>query len=472
MKNPFFKRLDKGKKDEKEKLDSNEIARQIAIETVKDTERFFQKVSLMFKNIWRFLTNPSLILNIFKVNKLDRLYENFLRNEHLIKLLSLVVAIIFAISVRYAPNVSERYSVDINGYPLISYYDKERMVIEGLPDTVDITLVGDKSQVDIAKTKGSFEIYADLSDLPPGTHKVNLAYSKLGNKLDVKIDPSTIVVTIMALTEVDKNVQADFVNLDKIDEMYVLSEPQLALDKVKIKGPESVVNQIASVKAIIDVSDLSKLSNYEAPVFAYDKLGNKLDVEIKPDKLSANIQVTTPNKVVPIETIVTGNAPEGYSVSGLTLTPSEVKLYGEDSQLQSIDKLQIQVDLYQLDENNELIVKLDKPENIHKMDTDTVKVKVTFEQTQLKVFEDVSVDFKNLDASYRIKPKNLEDVKLNITLNGSTSKLNSISENDIKVYIELEGYRVGEHEVPIIIESPTGVLVESDKSKVNVIITE
>lgn len=131
MKNPFFKRLDKGKKDEKEKLDSNEIARQIAIETVKDTERFFQKVSLMFKNIWRFLTNPSLILNIFKVNKLDRLYENFLRNEHLIKLLSLVVAIIFAISVRYAPNVSERYSVDINGYPLISYYDKERMVIEG-----------------------------------------------------------------------------------------------------------------------------------------------------------------------------------------------------------------------------------------------------------------------------------------------------------------------------------------------------
>ena len=92
---------------------------------------------------------------------------------------------------------------DINSYPLVSYYDKERMVIEGLPDTVDVTLIGDKSQVDIAKTKGSFEIYADLTDLPPGTHKVNLAYSKLGDKLDVKIDPSTIVVTTVSYTHLD-----------------------------------------------------------------------------------------------------------------------------------------------------------------------------------------------------------------------------------------------------------------------------
>ena len=118
--------------------------------------------------------------------------------------------------------------------------------------------------------------------------------------------------------------------------MYVLSEPQLALDTVKIKGPQAVVDKVASVKAIIDVSDLSKLSDYEAPVFAYDKLGNKLDVEIKPDKLTASVQVTSPSKVVPVEAVVTGNAPDGYSVSSLTLTPSEVKLYGEASSLKSL----------------------------------------------------------------------------------------------------------------------------------------
>lgn len=472
MKKPFFNKSKKEKNQKLENIDSNEIARQIAIETVRDTEKVFQKISSFFKNIWRFLTTPSMILSIFKVKNLDHIYESFLRNEKLTKILALTVAIFFAATVRYAPSIKERYSVDINSYPLVSYYDKDRMVIEGLPDTVDVTLVGDKSQVDIAKTKGNFEIYADLTDLPAGTHKVNLQYSKLGDKLDAKIDPSTIVVTIMALTETDKTVKADFVNLDQIDEMYVLSEPKLALDTVKIKGPQTIVDKVASVKAIIDVSDLSKLSDYEAPVFAYDKLGNKLDVEIKPDKLTASVQVTSPSKVVPVEAVVTGNAPDGYSVSNLILTPSEVKLYGETSQLETFEKLQIQVDLYQLDDNNELLVKLDKPENIHKMDTDTIKVKVAFEETQTKVLEDVTVDYKNLDSNYSVKGKSSEDITLDLTLKGSTTKLNSISADDIKISVDLMGYSVGEYEVPVTIEAPTGIIVESNKSKVNVIITE
>ena len=217
-----------------ETKDSGEVAKQIAVETIKDTEKIFQKISSFLKNIWKFLTTPSMLLGVFKFQKLDHVYESFLRNERLMKILALIVAIGFALNVRYSFTMKERYSVDINSYPLVSYYDKERTVVEGLPDTVDITLVGDKSQVDIAKTKANFEIFADLRDLPPGTHKVNLEYSKLGSKLDVKIDPSTIVVTIMPLTEIDKQVQADFVNLDQIDDMYVLSEPQLALDTVKI----------------------------------------------------------------------------------------------------------------------------------------------------------------------------------------------------------------------------------------------
>ncbi len=461
----------KAKKNNKN-IDSNEIAREIAVETIKDTEKIFQKVGNFVRSIWNFLTTPGMILGVFKFQRLDHVYENFLRNEKLMKILALVVAIFFAINIRYAPSIKERYSVDINSYPLISYYDEERTVVEGLPDTVDVTLVGDRSQVDIAKAKANFEIYADLTDLPPGTHKVNLQYSKLGSKLDVKIDPSTIVVTVMALTEVDKPVHADFVNLDQIDEMYVLSEPKLALDSVKIKGPQTVVDQIASVKALIDVSDLSKLSDYEASVFAYDKLGNKLDVEIKPDKLAASVQVTTPSKVVPVEPVVTGNAPEGYSVGSLTLTPSEVKLYGEMSALEAYNKLQIQVDLYQLDDNNELIVKLDKPENVHKMDTDTIKVKVTFEETQTKVLENIKVDFKNLDANYSVKAKSLGDTVINLTLKGSTTKLNSISTDDVKVSIDLLGYTPGEYEVPILVESISGVVIEPSQSKVTVIITE
>lgn len=322
------------------------------------TEKFIHKVIDFSKTLGRVLTNPGMLLSVLRFQKLDHIYESLLRNERLIKLLALVVAIVFAINIRYVPNAKERYSADINNYPLSQYYDQDRMVVDGLPATVDVTLIGDRGKVDIAKAKSNFEVYADLRNLPPGTHKVNLEYSKLSNDLDVKLDPSTIVVTIMSLIETDKPIRADFVNLDQIDEMYVLGDPQVAVDTVKIKGPQIVVDQIASVKAIVDVSDLSKLSDYEAPVYAYDRLGNKLDVEIRPERVMVSTQVTTPSKVIPIKEVITGNPPEGYSIESISIEPSKVKLYGESDVIDVYTELIAQVDLYQLDENNEIIVKL------------------------------------------------------------------------------------------------------------------
>ena len=161
------------------------------------TEKFIHKVIDFSKTLGRVLTNPGMLLSVLRFQKLDHIYESLLRNERLIKLLALVVAIVFAINIRYVPNAKERYSADINNYPLSQYYDQDRMVVDGLPATVDVTLIGDRGKVDIAKAKSNFEVYADLRNLPPGTHKVNLEYSKLSNDLDVKLDPSTIVVTII-----------------------------------------------------------------------------------------------------------------------------------------------------------------------------------------------------------------------------------------------------------------------------------
>lgn len=437
-----------------------------------ETDKILYRFVNFSKRLGRVLTNPGMLLSVLRFQKLDHVYESLLRNERLIKLLALVVAIVFAINVRYAPNAKERYSADINNYPLTQYYDQDRMVVDGLPDTVDVTLVGDKGKVDIAKAKFNFEIYADLRNLPPGTHKVNLEYSKLSNDLDVKLDPSTIVVTIMSLIETEKSIKADFVNLDQIDEMYVLGDPQLAVDTVKIKGPQAVVDQIATVKAIVDVSDLSKLADYQAPVYAYDKLGNKLDVEIRPEKVTVSTQVTTPSKVVPIKEAITGNPPEGYSIESIILEPSEVKLYGETDVIDMYREIIAPIDLYQLDENNEIIVKLEKPENVHKMSVDTVKVKVTYEETQEKTFEEIPIEFKNLDAKYKVKAKTLDDAMVDLVLSGAKTRVDSLSKDDIKVFIDLNGYTPGEYQIPITIETIDNVMIEPSQVKVNIIITE
>ena len=91
-------------------------------------------------------------------------------------------------------------------------------------------------------------------------------------------------------------------------------------------------------------------------------------------------------------------------------------------------------------------------------------------EIKTKVLEDVSVDFKNLNANY--KAESLNDEKVSLTLRGSIDKLNKISTNDIKVSIDLSGYEPGNYEIPISVESITGIIIEPNSSKLNVKITE
>ena len=69
------------------------------------TEKFIHKVIDFSKTLGRVLTNPGMLLSVLRFQKLDHIYESLLRNERLIKLLALVVAIVFAINIRYVPNV-------------------------------------------------------------------------------------------------------------------------------------------------------------------------------------------------------------------------------------------------------------------------------------------------------------------------------------------------------------------------------
>lgn len=130
------------------------------------------------------------------------------------------------------------------------------------------------------------------------------------------------------------------------------------------------------------------------------------------------------------------------------------------------------IDLYQLDENNEIIVKLEKPENVHKMSVDTVKVKVTYEETQEKTFEEIPIEFKNLDAKYKVKAKTLDDAMVDLVLSGAKTRVDSLSKDDIKVFIDLNGYTPGEYQIPITIETIDNVMIEPSQVKVNIIITE
>ena len=460
------------KKDSKE--ESKSFLKGLTIETIKDIEKIFQGIGSIFKNIWNFLTNPSRILKLFRLENLDLMYDKFLKNEKLMKALAFIVALLFVISTRYTPNQSDiRPSATIPNHPLTVYTNPNYVIVDsGIPETVSVVLSGDRTQVELAQTRGNFEIYADLRNLSEGVHQVDLKYTNISNRIDVSINPSTIAVTIAELVEEEFQVEADFMNRKELEEWYVLGTPTLSVDTVRVRGAKSIVDEIASIRALIDVSNLEELSVYEAPVVAFDSTGHRLNVDIIPSTVTASVEVMKKSEIVPFRVSITGNPPEGLSISKVIVEPEEIELFGERPALDLINFFPVSVDLYQLNEDNEIWVDLEYPDGIQAMSEDRIKVTIIYEETETKTLNDVVINLRNLELGYEITPLSSEDTMVDVTLMGASSLLSQISESHINVFIDLANLEEGEHEVRIGIDTPEFIIGELGKRNVRINITK
>ena len=136
-----------------------------------------------------------LIMKPFKGSSkpLDRL----LNNKLVLITLSLVLALCAFLVVDNTTELMMNNSADIlYNKKVTALYNEEAYVIEGLPKTADITLIGRRADLYLAKQYSNDEVVIDLRDLKPGTHKVNLKYTGSVSSVDYKLDPSTATVVV------------------------------------------------------------------------------------------------------------------------------------------------------------------------------------------------------------------------------------------------------------------------------------
>ena len=163
-------------------------------------------ITRLFKKIYKFI-DQKIVVPIsrfiyylskkFKKNqgKLDKL----LNRPHFLIYLSLFLAVImFLLIDSKVINLVKTEAEEIRGVPVVVKYNEEAYVIEGVPETVDITLTGRKSDIYLAKQLGEYEVVLDLSEYTPSDnpYKVYFSYSKPIHSLTYKLDPSYVQVII------------------------------------------------------------------------------------------------------------------------------------------------------------------------------------------------------------------------------------------------------------------------------------
>lgn len=423
-------------------------------------------IHIFFKNVGKIIDKKIIvpltrvILNIGKLfNKIGNKLENSLSSSNTLLFVSLFLAIVVFIMIDQKILILTENSAEVfKSQPVHVTYNEESYVIEGLPETVDVTLIGSKADLYFAKQSPAHDITVDLAGLKPGTHKVNIKYSQVLPSIEYKINPSVATVIIYPKVSETRVLSVDILNQDSLDAKYVIKNVNIEDDKVVIKGAEHQLKEVAEVKALVDVKNLVKqevgnVTLKDIPLKAYNDKGELVDVEIVPEKIDAKVEIASPSKEVPIKVIPTGDLAFGMAISSIDMNETKVTVYGNESVLNDLKYIPVKIDVDKLKENRTYKMEISKPVGIKSMSVNNLTVSVVLGQSANRDINDIGIEYRNLKEGFAVQGMSVNDTKVSVALTGVKSVIDQIKADDISAYLDLDGYvKEGEYEVPIKVE--------------------
>lgn len=415
------------------------------------------------------------------LKKINKPLETLAKTKSSIIVLSLVISIfIFFFVDRRSTTLLETNAKVLYNQPVVAAYNDEEYVIEGLPETVDITMIGTKANLYLAKQLPAQAVTVDLSDLKVGVHQVELKYKQSITSVEYKLDPSTVTVVVSPKQSITKNITEEIINLDDLDSKLSIESVSLSKDEIIVKGTEDKIKEVATIKALLNVNDMSdpkvganKLKN--VPILAYDKDGKILDVELVPNKVDATINIESPSKEIPLEIVPVGldDVVFGKSISSIESNVDKVTIYGKNEVLDSINSIKVNINVADLKGSKTFTKTIKKPKGVREISTKTVTVKVNIGDEASTEVSGVKLSYKNLDSKYVVQVTQDSTTEIPVILKGVNSVISKMSATDIQAYVDLKGLEPGEHEVKVTVTGNDSKVIYIPKIKdVKIIIIE
>lgn len=419
-------------------------------------------LGVIYKCIDKIIVTP-LSRIVYRGNKLLKQntgrIDKLLNKKHSLIVFSLVIAaLIFIVIDSKAVSLVETESEILADQPVTVVYNEEKYVVEGVPEKVDIILMGRKSDLYLAKQLGEHEVVLDLSDYKTGEYTVKLKYNHSVESVTYKLDPSTVTVKISEKVSSVKTLSYDLLNQDKLDSKLNVSEVTLGENEVYIKGSSETLAKVATVKALIDVStlEITESGTFDVdklPMVAYDENGAVVDnVEIVPSTATATLKVDSYYVDLPVKVVPTGTFATGYAINTASSSVTQVRVYGDQSAISSLSYIAAEIDVDGLSADKTFNVTLTKPSGVRYMSETTASVNVTVASESTVELQVTSIDSRNLGSAYVAQIVNLEDATCTVIVKGVSSVIDKIDASSIKAYIDLSGYSAGTYDVPVKVE--------------------
>lgn len=399
------------------------------------------------------------------MNKWDT-WEKWIDSKWFLRGVALLLAVMLFFSATWEGEIekqsllgSKAETETVTNIPLELYYDQENLVVTGAPANVTVDLTGPTNIAKSASVQKQFSIYADLRELPLGTHTVELKYKNASEKLLLKIIPETITVEIQEKVTKEFNVEVDYINKDQMKSGFTVESAKATPASVSITGAKDKVGKIALVKTIVDLKGVDESFTTDAKVLVYDAAGNPLDVVLEQEEVSISVGVLSPNKELPVEFTVAQPLPAGYALVSIAAEQDTVLLYSRKSQvLEKLPKtLVVPLDLSKLKKTSTLDVELPLPKGVTYSVPGHMKVIVTVEKEIKKQMKNIKIRVDDLADGQTATFISPEKGTVDVTVVGSSEVINKFSSKDIRVYFSIDKKEIGKYQAKLELDLPDNV---------------
>jgi YbbR domain-containing protein len=372
-----------------------------------------------------------------------------------LKLASLIFAMVvwFLVTNINDPITSVRYTnipVTLKNTNLITDQGQVFTVLDGSDTISSVTIYAPRSIID-SLSQNNVIATADLQELSSfNTVSIDVKTNKYFDKIE-KIDTSSDMVKLSVERKASKSLALGATTSGSLADGYVIGDVSTEQNMVRISGPESVVNSIASATVDVDVTGFTSNIGTDADIMLLDAEGEVVDSSL----VSMNIKTVRVNvviyetKYVPITYTVTGEPANGYIFTKeIESTPDTVQIAGRSNTLASINEIKIEdpnIDVSGLSGNLNYTYNLAQylPSGVTFADKEfsgSVSVVVHVSGVETRTYD---VPVSNISISGEAEGFNIyvDDSEYNtvsLTLQGLPVTLNSVSADSLKGTVSVD----------------------------------
>lgn len=341
------------------------------------------------------------------------------------------------------------------------------LVIDGnVPSQVQISLRAPQSVWnELSAQPGSVRAVLDLSGVQAGQHVASVQVQVDARPVRiVTVSPSSVALTLEPLMSRTLALQPSVTGQPAVG--YQVGDLTVDPKQVILAGPQSIVQQVAKVQVVIDVSGVREGIDQSIPVQALDASDTPIgDLSIQPTAVHVTLPIDRQGgfRDVAVKVVVHGQVAAGYRLDSISVYPPVVTVYSGNPELVNALPGVIEtqpIELGAAKDSLSMRVSLNLPGGISVVGQSTVLIQAGISPIQSSLTlagEKVQVTGLPDSVTAQISPATVD-----VILSGPLPILDTLTRQDILVSVDATGLSAGTYQLqPNVQILASGVTVES-----------